>query len=257
MRGCFNPSLTSQQPLNNPSNRKLSQNYYKVSEKSATFADAKRKTIKFGVYSNPSKDADGKDSYHVRHETQGALNQQYIINHLEHYHHPEAQHIEAVVRKLKEMIVEMLTDNYNVHIEGLGNFYLKLGFRKRKDEKGLEVKPHFTDPAKITGNDVDVESIGFTPDEEFLNELRGKGYHFENATGKGNVGHSAKYTKEQIIRKLDEYFQTQDCITRRQMEGIFGLTKYMAQRWLDELCTMPPVYLEAKKVANVRAYFRR
>ena len=36
--------------------------------------------IKFGVYSNPSKDADGKESYHVRHETQGALNQQYIIS---------------------------------------------------------------------------------------------------------------------------------------------------------------------------------
>lgn len=232
-----------------------------VSEKSATFADAKRKTmgykIKFGVYSNPSKDADGKESYHVRHETLGALNQQYIIDRLNRYHRPEAPHIESVVKTLKEMIVEMLTDNYNVHIEGLGNFYLKLGFRKRKDEYGQEVKPHFTDPAKITGNDVDVESIGFTPDEEFLNELRGNGYHFENATGKGNVGHSAKYTREQLIKQLDEYFQTHDFITRRLMEGIFGLTKYMAQKWLDELCTQPPVYLEARKIANVMTYYKR
>lgn len=213
--------------------------------------------IKFGVYSNPSKDADGKESYHVRHETQGALNEQYIIDHLERHHHPEAQHIEAVVRALKEMIVEMLTDNYNVHIEGLGNFYLKLGFRKRQDENGQEVKPHFTDPAKITGNDVAVESIGFTPDEEFLKELRTHGYHFENATGRGNVGHSAKYTREQLIKQLDEFFQTHDFITRRLMEGLFGLTKYMAQKWLDELCTQPPAYLKARKISNVMMYYRR
>ena len=62
---------------------------------------------------------------------------------------------------------------------------------------------------------------------------------------------------KQIIKKLDEYYQTHDFITRRLMEGHFGLTKYMAQKWLDELCTQPPVYLEARKIANVRAYFRR
>lgn len=213
--------------------------------------------IKFGVYRNPSKDADGKESYHVRHETQGALNEQYIIDHLERYHRPEAPHIESVVRALKEMIVEILTDNHNVHIEGLGNFYLKLGFRKRQDENGQEVKPRFTDPAKITGNDVEVESIGFTPDEELLKELRNHGYHFENATGRGNVGHSATYTREQLIKQLDEFFQNHDCITRRQMEGIFGLTKYMAQKWLDELCTLPPHYLKTKKIANVLTYYRR
>ena len=238
-----------------------SPNLHGVSEKSITFAGTNRKTmgnkIKFGVYSNPSKDANGKESYHVRHETQGALNQKYIIDQLERHHRPEAPHIESVVRTLKEMIVEMLTDNYNVHIEGLGNFYLKLGFRKRQDENGQEVRPHFTDPAKITGNDIGVESIGFTPDEEFLKELRGHGYHFENATGRGNVGHSAKYTREQLVKQLDEYFQTHDFITRRLMEGVFGLTKYMAQKWLDELCTQPPVYLKTRKVGNVMMYFMR
>ena len=213
--------------------------------------------IKFGVYRNPSKDADGKESYHVRHETNGALNEQYIINHLERYHNPNAPHIEGVVRVLKEMIVEILTDNYNVHIEGLGNFYLKLGFRERQDENGIEAKPRFTDPAQITGNDVKVESIGFTPDEEFLKELRNHGYHFENATGRGNVGHSAQYTKEQIIQRLDEHFKTHDYITRRQMEAFFGITKYMAQKWLDELCSQPPVYLVTRKVANVLTYYRR
>ena len=37
------------------------------------------KTIKFGVHRNPKKDAEGRDTYHVRHETDFALNQEYII----------------------------------------------------------------------------------------------------------------------------------------------------------------------------------
>ena len=128
-------------------------------------------TIKFGVYKNPSKDANGKESYHVRHETNATLNDKYIADHVAHYNEPEAPHIKGVVSVLKKNIVEILTDNRNVHIEGLGNFYLKLGFRTRTDENGQEVKPHFTDPAKITGNDIVVKGIGFTPDEEFLKEL--------------------------------------------------------------------------------------
>lgn len=154
---------------------------------------------------------------------------------------------------LKEIIVEILTDNYNVHIEGLGNFYLKLSFKERQDENGMQVKSHFTDPALITGNDVKVESIGFMPDEELLRH----GFHFENATGRGNVGHSAQYTKKQIIQRLDEYFKTHDHITRRMMEAVFGITKYMAQKWLEELCTQPPVYLTSRKYGNTLTYYRR
>ena len=152
-------------------------------------------TIKFGVHRNPKKDAEGRETYHVRHETDFALNQKYIINQVKSYNAAEASHINSVIGVLREQIVEILTDNHNVHIEGLGNFYLKLGFRERTDENGQTIKPLFTDPSKITGNDVVVESIGFTPDEEFLQQLQKQEYHYVNATGRGMVGHSADVTK--------------------------------------------------------------
>ena len=214
-------------------------------------------TIKFGVYKNPSKDVNGKESYHVRHETNATLNDKYIADHVAHYNEPEAPHIKGVVSVLKKNIVEILTDNRNVHIEGLGNFYLKLGFRTRTDENGQEVKPHFTDPAKITGNDIVVKGIGFTPDEEFLKELLKKDYHFENATGRGKVGHSAEITKEQAIQRLDTFFETRDHIVRREIEGLFGLTKYKAQQLLEDLCTMAPPYLKATKIGSTLMYTRR
>lgn len=214
-------------------------------------------TIKFGVHRNPLKDAEGRETYHVRHETDFALNQDYIISKVKTYNSAEASHVNAVISVLKEQIVEILTDNHNVHIEGLGNFYLRLGFKEHTNENGQTVKPHFTDPSEITGNDVVVESISFTPDEEFLGQLLKKEYHYVNATGRGKVGHSASLSKEQIIQGLDQFFATHDRLLRRDMQGLFGLTRYMAQRWLDELCTQAPPYLKVDKVANVLMYYRR
>jgi nucleoid DNA-binding protein len=214
-------------------------------------------TIKFGVHRNPQKDANGKETYHVRHETDFALNQEYIISQVKTYNAAEASHINPVIGVLREQIVEILTDNHNVHIEGLGNFYLRLGFRERTDENGQTVKPHFTDPSKITGNDVVVESIGFTPDEEFLKQLHKREYHFVNATGRGKVGHSADVTKEQVIARLDQFFETNDRLLSRDMKALFGLTTYMANKWLEELCTQAPPYLRVEKVSHVSIYYRK
>lgn len=214
-------------------------------------------TIKFGVHRNPKKDAEGRDTYHVRHETDFALNQKYIINQVKTYNAAEASHINPVIGVLREQIVEILTDNHNVHIEGLGNFYLKLGFRERTDENGKTIKPLFTDPSKITGNDVVVESIGFTPDEEFLKQLQKQEYHYVNATGRGMVGHSADVTKEQIIARLNQFFETHDHLLSRDMKALFGLTPYMANKWLEELCTQAPPYLRVEKISHVMFYYRR
>jgi len=214
-------------------------------------------TIKFGVHRNPRKDAEGRETYHVRHETDFALNQEYIISQVKQYNAAEASHVNAVIDVLKEQIVQILTDNHNVHIEGLGNFYLKLGFRKRMDEEGQTVMPHFTNPSAITGNDVVVESIGFTPDDEFLKQLFKREYHYVNATGHGKVGHSTDVTKEQVIAQLDQFFETHDRLLTRDMMGLFGLTQYMANKWLDELCTQAPPYLRFEKMSHVRIYYRR
>ena len=213
-------------------------------------------TIKFGVHRNPLPDKEGKETYHVRHETDFALNLDYIVEQVRLYNEAEASHLKAAVALLRKHIVETLTDNHNVHVDGLGNFYLKLGFRKRTDENGQEVKPHFTDPAKITGNDVVVETINIAPDEEFLKELFKREYHYVNATGHGKVGHSADVGKEQVIARLDKYFLNHDHIIRGEMEALFGITRYMAEKWLNELCSQAPPYLKVGKIANALVYYR-
>ena len=40
--------------------------------------------IKFSVHRNPLKDADGNDTYQVRHETSATVGKEYLLKQLEH-----------------------------------------------------------------------------------------------------------------------------------------------------------------------------
>ena len=61
--------------------------------------------------------------------------------------------------------------------------------------------------------------------------------------------------KEQIIAGLDQYFLNHDHILRGQMEALFGITRYMAEKWLNELCSQAPPYLRVGKIANTLVYY--
>ena len=41
--------------------------------------------IKFSVHRNPQKDADGNDTYQVRHETSATVSQKHLLNQLERH----------------------------------------------------------------------------------------------------------------------------------------------------------------------------
>ncbi len=210
--------------------------------------------IKFSVHRNPQKDGEGNDTYQVRHETNETVGKAYFLRHLKNCNTFRPELMEAALIVLEREIINQLTDNLRLHLEGLGTFFLKLKFRPRYDEYGNELKLHFTDPAKITGNDVCIDTIGFTPDRQFLKQLNEHGYHFVNATGRGRVGHSTDLTEEQVKMRLDEWFNNHEMLTCRQMMYLLGITKYMARKWLDRLTTSPSPYLIPQKIGNVVSY---
>jgi len=212
--------------------------------------------IKFSVHRNPQKDSEGNDTYQVRHETSETVGKAYFLRHLRNTNLFRPELMEAALTVLEQEIINQLTDNLRLHLEGLGTFYLKLKFRPRYDEYGNEQRIQFTDPAKITGNDVCIDSVGFTPDRQFLKQLHEHGYHFVNATGRGRVGHSTEQTEEQVKMRLDQWFSSHEMLTCRQMMGLFGITRYMANKWLDSLCVTPSPYLYPKKIGGTVCYYR-
>lgn len=96
------------------------------------------------------------------------------------------------------------------------------------------IKAHFTDPNKITANDVEVQGVSFTPDPSFVKALKAK-ISTQNKYGRGAAGRNKPYTREQIVEFLDNHLKEHHSITRKQMQYALNITEYRAQKWLDEL----------------------
>lgn len=210
-------------------------------------------TIKFSVHRNPKNDPQARDTFHVRPDSFYTASRDEIVEHLQHHHHLPKVVTEPLLDELPRVIVEYLLQNKTVHMQGLGTFALRLGFRQQESDDP-ETKPVFTNPADITGNDVQIDGITFRPDKEFLDLLYESGCHFENATGRGQVGHTAQYTEEEVRQHVTDYLAHHDYLTRRKLMWMLGLTDHTARKWLERLTTAPNALLLGEKIGTTFVY---
>ncbi|MBP3768354.1 MAG: hypothetical protein J6I31_08785 [Prevotella sp.] len=211
--------------------------------------------ILYSVHRNPQKDGDGNETYHIRHETRGTLGLRFLQDHLQKHQRIQPEVLQSACMLIAEQLVEQLTNNHRLQIEGIGTFYLKLGFAEKTDENGNTHTPKFTDPMDITANDICVDTIGFTPDKELVEKLRNKPYTFEKFYIRGFVGHSNIYTEEEVRAKLEAYLENHMYISRKGFMGLFGFTGYMADKWLGKFTTEPAPMLRRFKVGTTAVYY--
>lgn len=214
-------------------------------------------TIRFSIHTNPKVNEEGKVTYHVRHDAYSTVGLGALIKHLENYNKLMAQQVKMGIDTLEDEIPEFLANNRQLHIDGLGTFFLKLGFRERLDENEKPVKRQFTNPEDITGNDVCIDSIGFIPDQSLVDNVRRRAPYFENCKGRGVVGHSAGYTEEQMRERILQWFTESKYLTVRHMRMFFGLTEYMARKWLKELSEGPEALLQHQCINGTHTYWLR
>lgn len=212
-------------------------------------------TIRFSVHRNPQKDAEGNDTYQVRHETTYTAHKADLMEHVKMHQTLRPEILEMALAVLGDEIAEHLLDNKRLHLEGLGTFFLRIGLKPQLDDEGNPLRPHITNPADITGHDVCIESVGFIPDKSFLRQLT-KGIGFENINARGTVGHSAAYTDEQFLARLNAYLDEHEYITCSQMMHHFGITEYMARKRIAALTDVPNPLLVGEKVGRT-IIFRR
>lgn len=211
-------------------------------------------TIKFSVHRNPKKDDLGRDTYQVRQDCSDTVDTKEMENGLKTRGVVRRETMETALTVLKDEIIDTLLDNKRLHLDGIGTFSLKIGFRERTDEEGKPMPVSFTDPKDITGNDLAVEGVIFQPDKAFMTSLKEKEAHFENATGRGRVGHSKEYTREALEADLSKYLTAHGRITCREMKREFGLTDYMSRKWLGILMSEPTPFLVEDKVGSTSFY---
>ena len=76
----------------------------------------------------------------------------------------------------------------------------------------------------------------------------------ESVMEAGVVGHSANHSEQEIQDFLYNYIRTHGSFTRLAFTTEMGLTKYMGQKWLDDLADDPQSPIYKKKVGRIFLY---
>lgn len=179
--------------------------------------------IAYDVYQTPSTEEE-EATYHVRRVSM-TMSNRYLRDHIEENTIINAGLYELMMETLKKEIPEQLLHGRDIHIEGLGTFYLKIGLK----QKGI------TNPNDITANDLKIEGIGFTPDKEFNDVVRKAAVHFVREEQR----HSEEASMSDIILRLTDYCRTNGHFTVRTICALFGLTYYKADRIAHQLVEGP------------------
>ena len=211
--------------------------------------------INYGIYPNPLPDAEGNTTYQVRHMPDGTMSEKEFLAHLKYHGTFNTTMMLSALITLKDEIIEQLRNNNRFRIDGIGTFQMKVGLKTKNDEDGNSIKPHFTDPDKITANDVEVQGVSFTPDPSFIKALKDR-TSTRNKNGRGAAGRNKPYTREQVVKFLDDYLREHHSITRKQLQYGLNITEYRAQRWLDELTAEEFSKYYSKKQGTTYVYYR-
>ena len=127
--------------------------------------------------------------------------------------------VAAVLLAVGQCIAEALLDGNRIEIDHVGTFSLTLTCgNKRKEDY-------------ITSKDISVSRISFSPCAELWNQMR----HATIVSG-GPTGNK-KLSDDVIDKRLDEYFTTNDSLSRSTFERICECSRHTALTKLKELVT--------------------
>ncbi len=177
--------------------------------------------IKFDVHTLDNVFGTGKQMQVVSLWNQPAKSDRQLTDAIEKTCTLNRADVLAMFAVLRQFAVSELSDGNKFHVPGLGYFTLTA---KVHDPDHL---PY----GKITGKDVRLHGIRFTPERKLMQEVA-QGMRFERLKG---TSASRRYTDEEMRSLLDEYFRENRYLTCRVMRIRFSLSDYMARKWLARL----------------------
>ena len=200
----------------------------------------KRFTVAYDVH--PTPHTEGKPtSYHAR-RISTIMSGRDLRNHIENISIISAGTFELVLETLKTEISEQLLSGHDVHFEGLGTFYLKVGTK----HKG------YTDPRAITARELTVEGIGFVADKAFNKRVRQESVSFERR----KQWQSYDVDMNKMVAVLTDYCRQHGYFTIHTMMELFHLTKYKASHLANQLVNAPYPKFTRYKEGNTYIYKR-
>lgn len=129
--------------------------------------------------------------------------------------------IAAALKALSDCMRHELSTGRRFHMPDIGYFSLSVDLDMSVD----------TPTDKARADYISVRNINFRPDTSLLADVR-RTASFERAKFSTK---SRQYTEEELVARLRDYFATNNCLTRRDLEREFGLRQSTALLWLRRL----------------------
>jgi len=214
--------------------------YFCIKKRDTMSKTTKRFRVVYDVH--PTPNTNGKPTtYHARRISQ-TMSGRYLRDHIEKTSIISAGTFELVLETLKREIPEQLLKGLDIHFEGLGTFYLKIGSK----HKG------YTDPQAITARELNVEGIGFIADKSFNERVRHEAVSFERE----EQWQSNDIDENQVVVALTDYCRQHGYFTIHTLISLFHLTKYKASRLANQLVNAPYPKFTRYKEGNTYIYKR-
>lgn len=196
--------------------------------------------IEYDVHETPNPRG-GETTYHARRVSR-VMEEKAFIEHISEYTIISEGLYALVTKTLMDEIPEQLLDGRDVHIKGLGTFYLKVRMKQK----------YVTDPGAITARQLEVEGIGFTPDKEFNKRVRTAQVFFERRENSGSL--PVKMTD--IIVRMTDYCKKHHSFTERTLQSLFNLSRYKANQICNQLVEGEYAKFTRTKEGNTYHYHR-
>lgn len=194
----------------------------------------------YDVYTTPHTEGE-PTTYHARRISR-TMDSHSLREHIEKTSLIDASIYELVLEKLKKEIPEQLLNGYDVHIQGLGTFYMKIGAKHQG----------YTDPKAITARELKIDGIGFRADKEFNERLFSEPVYFQRE----QLQQSEHIDKSWMIVELTDYCRQHGYFTVHIMMKLFHLTKYKASLLANQLVGTPTSKFTRHKEGNTYIYKR-
>ena len=175
--------------------------------------------IKFDIHSINNAAGEDKQQPFVKLLPAKAISDEEIAQRIEQACTVTQSDIVAVLSALSRLAAEELSEKGAFHLPAIGYFTLQAATH---DTDNVPVE-------KLKGNYIGVRNIKFQPEQTWLNKVRS---HAKFARLKGTT-QSMSYEEDELRQKMSAFLTSGDgTITCKAMRFHFGLSQYMATKWL-------------------------
>lgn len=192
----------------------------------------KGKTINYDFYENPSQAvANNGAKYHIRINNNEVIDLKRIGEQLEKRTTGKMPDLMLVITGIRQIIKEELSQGNTVSIDGICRIEPILGVADGVCE-GNE-----------RGNCVQLKTLRAHVVKSLIEEVKGSLKPCQHK----KVNHSPKIALDDVCKWLAEYFTKESAVSRRQLEEQFGLSRYMAIKYLNQLMEAGKLYRPGRK----------